>query len=1115
MDKPNFQILSDTKLYSNALTPVKVSAEPSTTFSSNYYIWDFGDGTKKNGESAEHVYTEVGDFEITLTQFLPTGDPRVSDSKKVNVSNLIPNLMNWDKDSFDSISVVASVKNQTPFIANVYNSWQQYDENSFLHLYVENSKSIPFDISDKRIHLKPNWRFLDADDNTIETIKLNQQKIYGYKVDDEIYLSTNEIPNSVFVGVSSQAEFFFVDDTPSGVDPTQNYLPSSIIVTQNLSSIYGDKKFTSEDYLQYPSLIKSVFVDNIVPEKLLITSNGVFEMDGIKFINTKIPYNIRLVDSNNNLIKTHPVDSNFVNPYELEIGFSEPVSLETGSIVTGTLERFKTDFSNLGGFFDGYFIPLNDSTESITLTASTKIDYTINRTLSRFGVFSDENSDNLYRVSYNQDLFRNYIRKESETDTQVIDKNRSNKFSTIVDSKYNTVFLDSDKSNIEIYDIDFNLLSSIDLSFYDEYILSSDPLSSPRGHPSPSQIQMDKEGNYFITLHETADLIYVINNQPNKIDLYPQLDSKTVVFNDNLVIFENELSISNFVYYEQGDDKHEFVFQPNAIDILSDDKHIYVSYTRNENLNFIQKYHLNRDTTFTLDSLGIFNFGTKVPVDMISNRNGSRLFVLLTDYYSRESYVKIFNTSTDQEISEIFVGYDSEFITLDLNQRAWVLAKTDKLNNFYDVLTKIRQPSTFNYYIINKDESRSYSEFSSYIDNDSFPNTFIDEVDDIIHLGGIAGDSYGNIWLLDSLQNKMYIVNSDTFSYTDIVFTEDESNINTKYVAYGDWNGFRWFNKFGFGDLEESEPQIITYELYGESKPFKIYPRNYYNLQKINEIFDATETLKSYRTTESMLNYDNLFDNFLGSIYGNKLSDESTIGKSMYEKIANFVMNNADIETCSIDALKSFCEEVGVEFEDSPSFPAELKRLINIFSIKFKKLWGDDFNKEFDSSNLLEKIGGYPKIVDDRVVYNSDGYNFEYVINENLNVVYPVLKYDYDVSANPQIKILAVEKFNNATTVISPLIVNGMNSYPLSSYDSSWGWGLSVPEGQPIHKYYDFYELTEVDKDRLNGVIDWGNDLTTSNIKPLSSFSNYMKKDGIVSYALGEKIRDGLGLFYK
>ena len=1033
MADPTFQILSDTKLYSNALTPLQVQATTTNEYSSSYFGWDFGDGNVGVGETYSHVYTEVGDYDVTLTQYLPSGEPVTSEAQTVEVRNLIPNLMRWVDDSDKIEFITASIKSDTPFVVNVFNSWQQYSENSVINFYVENSKSIPFDITDKRIHLKPNWRFLNRSGEVIDEVLLNQVKIYGTKVGDKIYL-TGDSNGTVFIGVSSQAEFFFVDDTPTGVDPNEeNPKDSTIIVSQDLSSVYGDKKFTSEDYLHYPVLVNSVTVKNIIPEKLSITSNGIFDIDPIKFINTKVPYNIRLVDSNGNYIKTNPVIGS--PDYKINIGFiGDGVLTESKpSFNNNILEKFNPDFSNLGGFFESYFIPTSTTTESLILTASVELDYLINKIPTKYGVFSDANSNKIYRVKYVKDIEEGYLTKLSEVENvNLYDNFYSNAFGAIVDFNYNSVFLDSDNSNLDIYSDSFNLNQSIDLSFYDE----------SGNNSSPAQVTVDKGGAYYITLHDTADLVIYRNNSLQQIDLYDQLYTGDDT-NGNPTL-------------DSG-----FEHQPAAIEILSDDTTLFIAFV-NKGDKFIQKYNIDKsggDYVVTLSG-NIINLGDDVPMDMVSNRDGDKLYVLTTDYYNGDSYIKVYDTEQNTLISNNPVGYDAEFITIDTEQNVFTVAKQDNDDDY---------------------SLNIYKYDNTSITNSSLETLFNVQINDI---GGICGDSYGNIWLLDSFNGRVIVMNQeDGGEHTYINITEDSGNTSNKYVAYGDWNGFRWYNKFGYGGAS------TYYELSGQSEPFNICSRDKYNLQKINEDFDATETLKSYRTTDSMLNYDNLFDNFLGSIYGNKLDDGTYIGRNIFEKIANFVLNHVDIDTCSVDSLESLCNEVGVEFEDKLILPRDIKRIVDIFSVKFKKLWGDDYRTGY----IDEQVG------------------------EMLDTA------SYVVSADPQIKIIAKEKFNNNYSIIVPTILDSVGNYnseegvdkfyALNLYDDSWGWGLSVPNGGELSDYYDFYEYNELPTDRIIDIIDWGNELTDTSIKPISSFSNYMTTDGIVSTILGDTLREGLSMY--
>jgi len=78
------------------------------------------------------------------------------------------------------------------------------------------------------------------------------------------------------------------------------------------------------------------------------------------------------------------------------------------------------------------------------------------------------------------------------------------------------------------------------------------------------------------------------------------------------------------------------------------------------------------------------------------------------------------------------------------------------------------------------------------------------------------------------------------------------------------------------------------------------------DLYKVNENFDYAETLKSYRFQSFLNDYDELFDGIIGSIVGTLSSRPTTYGKTIFEKISNFVINNSDIDLCSMSNLNKF-----------------------------------------------------------------------------------------------------------------------------------------------------------------------------------------------------------------
>jgi hypothetical protein len=55
--------------------------------------------------------------------------------------------------------------------------------------------------------------------------------------------------------------------------------------------------------------------------------------------------------------------------------------------------------------------------------------------------------------------------------------------------------------------------------------------------------------------------------------------------------------------------------------------------------------------------------------------------------------------------------------------------------------------------------------------------------------------------------------------------------------------------------------------------------------------------------------------------------------------------------------------------------------------------------------------------------------------------------------------------------------------------------------------------MLPVESTKMGSVIDWDNELTDTSIQGLSSYDNFMVEGGIISTVLGDKIRQGLGLF--
>ena len=294
-----------------------------------------------------------------------------------------------------------------------------------------------------------------------------------------------------------------------------------------------------------------------------------------------------------------------------------------------------------------------------------------------------------------------------------------------------------------------------------------------------------------------------------------------------------------------------------------------------------------------------------------------------------------------------------------------------------------------------------------------------------------------------------------------------------------------------------------VYTITGASNTFNIYPSGgQYNITKVNENWDASGYYKSLRFQEPLLDYDNFFTGFLGTIVGDINAYPYELGKTVYERIANFTSNRADIEQVNVDALLSLCQELSIQFElYNYDYPPQLRRMVDILSIKQSKLWGTQ-NKY--NTNFNNNIQAYT----DRSIGPNLGTRISILSGIITNCV-PVVAY---------------EKFSDVYTLVNINSINGLSGYgttaqtiPLSSYSNSWGWGLIVPpsvSGTAVSNYYRFYTYnnTITANSYYDNIINWSDSLNT--LTPYqSSYSGWSNDNGIMHNIISYELTKGLGLF--
>lgn len=265
---------------------------------------------------------------------------------------------------------------------------------------------------------------------------------------------------------------------------------------------------------------------------------------------------------------------------------------------------------------------------------------------------------------------------------------------------------------------------------------------------------------------------------------------------------------------------------------------------------------------------------------------------------------------------------------------------------------------------------------------------------------------------------------------------------------------------------------------------------DYIKLFKINEDFNLKDTYKSFALQPCLRDCNILFDGVLGQIVGDS-SDYMNLGVQIYEKISNFVSNTQDIDTCNITNLYGLYNKFDEYIADlNYNWPAELKRTIDLLSIRLDKLLGgiNTFHYDFDKRGYISNPN-YGKNLGNEIDFYHDtvSYNEYIVAYERFSEKYILLNC-------------------NIPSTYTTMCSADANTYYLSGYinDSEgvnnfrdWGWNLVLPLSTQIKSsintdisktnytgfygditdYYKFYRFNSTpDNTVLNGVIDWYNE---------------------------------------
>jgi hypothetical protein len=349
------------------------------------------------------------------------------------------------------------------------------------------------------------------------------------------------------------------------------------------------------------------------------------------------------------------------------------------------------------------------------------------------------------------------------------------------------------------------------------------------------------------------------------------------------------------------------------------------------------------------------------------------------------------------------------------------------------------------------------------------------------HIGGLSIDVYNRIWVLDNLQNFAWVVSATpdltntpsrvfkirpnaTIGYypdldTGITYTKSDNYYYRSAQATGDWTGNKWYQKYATADL------LNTKQISGTSNIFRVKEFiNENQIKKINDSFNTAEYYRSLALPENLNSNNSLFDAFLPALVGTgELNENEDIGQVIYEKIANYTINHADIDTCNIEQLLSYAKQLSIDTTDYATvLPTEILNMLNLASIPRSKLWGIR-----DTTPIL---------------------------SESLGTLYNV-QTDF-LTAGTQ--IILKNKLNSELNLVSvPPITTDEGTftvYPVLSFEG-YGFIQPIPVNYLIYRYDPSFS-----NDYIENIIDWNSPFTTQSYN-LSTNKDWFEDDGSVENA--------------
>jgi len=1120
--------------YTLDITPLTFFADLSSNnlfLSDKKGLWDFGDGTVSESLCAKHVFKWPGLYNVTFYAYTSAGNaiPACA-SFQVSAYNYIGNFIQTSYLGEDQITSYNAGRPTDNLVLTRYNSWHSYPALSAdgytISFYASGSKSDYLDLDqyskDPWAHLNAYFFFVKKLENQYEILssaKTSTDPIYTYLENNQIKESSYPVDGSVFAGTSGTVTVNFVDQTPKNLTNEQPVLLFFELNTSKFPTKEDALNSSNNEFKEFPienfySLELPVKIRYNPATQLRFSSNGIdgegyvdesFLINPVKWQNYPISFFVKMKSDLGYSTKHYPKlsfnrTSNF---YDLTCDL---ISLSTNQVVSGITFYKNNSVKNVsrtGGFYAGYFIS-DVSIENVALTASVRI-------------FDDPYyaKDSPYAwLGQGLDYYSFYITSSAEVASKLYRYGKSRLYdacgptlSMVLSSSFNspTIFAgilknpwpiavspveddavwlaDSDRDIVYKLSKDGAVLLTINLAnvaVSSNNTLTYQNLTGPLSGATPSSIALDGDANAWVTLYTAGSALKFDKTTGYMIaaayPTYPTVDFSILhSFSGGPLVTLSGVPVETFLAYTlpaiSGLYATETTMLPSSIE-TDLDNNIWVAYS-----NPLKGYLIKYNTTGAL--ISAYEFPTLYsPQQLLTERNNKVYMTVMT-------YLQ--NSSSILGRNDFIYKYDSD---TNLLEPGYPLSG-------YSALGPLAvDKDQFVYALYNKEEIlriKDYNDVTSFMAGSGTNLT-----DEYQSIEAIATDTENNLWIVHNFDKKIYLYplnnpfNPIAIGDVSRIDTQDVNPANLR--AYGDWTGMRWINKYYFN----TRVRTIT----GQSNTFNIYPLSgKCGIAKINEDFDAIGNIKSYVLQESLMNSPIFFNQFLGPIVGNINSPVNTLGKRIYEKIANFTINNVDVDTCELKQLESMQNIIGIDLQDyNFPFPSDLQRLVNLFSCKQTILKGqsNEFQFNYDKKQTIsnpnygKNLGSLLSI--ETAVVPTSGF---VVLYEKFGEVY------------------SEGELTNPGVLKTSFVSGGTQMVALSDINSSWGWPLVLGDGVSgieVRRYYNIYShIPGSDNVYYDAIIDWNSPFTTIT-KQQSSYDSWFNDNQIVDAMINYQLAVGLGI---